>query len=96
MMTPYPKMSQVSMTPDDSWWPKMTPVEPPMITLIADTVSLTRPDLMMISHDVVASDDGEGQDQGEEEHHQRAGDEAEYWAGEGHQARSAPGPAQER
>ena len=56
----------------------MTPVEPPMITLIADTVSLTRPDLMMISHDVVASDDGEGQDQGEEEHHQRAGDEAEH------------------
>ena len=34
--------------------------------------------LVVVPEHVVAPDDGEGQDQGEEEHHQRAGDEAEY------------------
>lgn len=43
----------------------------------------------MVPEHVVAPDDGQGQDQGEEEHQQGRGHEAEHRAGERRQAGAA-------
>ena len=47
-------------------------------------------DLVVVPEHVVAPDDGEGQDQGEQEHQQGRGHEAEHRAGESCQPGAAP------